>query len=149
MFWNCKLQNLGLNHHLSTYLALKGYYIHTKGCLIRNYFVFGPIDNKRCQITPLEFSAQRSDLPPFVGNGTKVKISSEINPPLDIVLDLDPKWPLRKIKDYLWVELISTQQVGKLNNRFLRERGMASNQKNLIHTRFFFAFSKRTQLRQP
>ena len=36
LFWNCKLQNhlkiLWLNHHLSTYLALKGYYVHTKLC---------------------------------------------------------------------------------------------------------------------
>ena len=28
------------------------------------------------------FSAQRSDLAPFIGNGTKVKIHSEIKPPL-------------------------------------------------------------------
>ena len=36
MFWNCKLQNhpnfLGLNCHLSTYLALKSYYIHKLDC---------------------------------------------------------------------------------------------------------------------
>ena len=36
LFWNCKLQNhqknLGLNCRQSTYLALKGYYIHTRNC---------------------------------------------------------------------------------------------------------------------
>ena len=36
MFWNCKLQNrpknLGLNCHWFTYLALKGYCIHTRDC---------------------------------------------------------------------------------------------------------------------
>ena len=32
----------------------------------------------------LKFSAQGSNLAPFVGNGTKIKISSEIKPPLNV-----------------------------------------------------------------
>ena len=33
-----------------------------------------------------KFSAQENDLAPFVGNGTKVKIPSEIKPPLGLML---------------------------------------------------------------
>ena len=33
-----------------------------------------------------KFSAQENDLAPFVGNGTKAKISSEIKPPLGLML---------------------------------------------------------------
>ena len=60
-----------------------------------NYLVdFGATANKRCQISPLsrkfEFPALYSkqlilikfDFAPFDGNGTKVKIPSEIKPPL-------------------------------------------------------------------
>ena len=32
----------------------------------------------------LKFSAQGSNLAPFVGNGTKIKIPSEIKPPLNV-----------------------------------------------------------------
>ena len=34
-----------------------------------------------------KFSDQGSDLAPFVGNGTKIKIPSEIKPPLMLVLN--------------------------------------------------------------
>ena len=34
-----------------------------------------------------EFSAQGQELAPFVGNVTKVKIPSEIKPPLSTILD--------------------------------------------------------------
>ena len=63
----------------------------------KRYFDLGPIAIKRCQIFPLrrkfefpansvntlfKFSAQGRDLELFVGNGTKVKIPSEIKPTL-------------------------------------------------------------------
>ena len=40
--------------------------------------------NKLCNVIgrKFKFSGQGSDLAPFVGNGTKVKIPSEINPTL-------------------------------------------------------------------
>ena len=36
----------------------------------------------------MKFTAQGSDLAPFVGNGTKIKIPSEIKPPLQKELRL-------------------------------------------------------------
>ena len=32
----------------------------------------------------LKFKAQGSNLAPFIGNGTKIKITSEIKPPLNV-----------------------------------------------------------------
>ena len=65
------------------------------GLISEKYFDFGPIAKKRYQITAenlnqlftvmggkFKLSAQGRDLAPFVGNGTKVKIPSEIKPPL-------------------------------------------------------------------
>ena len=63
---------------------------------LRRYFEFGPIANKRWQITTqsrklefpahllFKFSAEGSDLAPFIGNMTKPKIPSEIKPHLGI-----------------------------------------------------------------
>ena len=64
---------------------------------LRRNFIFGPIAKKGAKSLPwaenfskllivmagkFKFSAQGSDLAPFVGNGTKIKISSDIKQPL-------------------------------------------------------------------
>ena len=44
-----------------------------------------PIKGAKLQIKlfiEFKFSAQESDLAPFIGNGTKIKIPSEMKPPL-------------------------------------------------------------------
>jgi hypothetical protein len=46
--------------------------------------------NKLFMGKKFKFSAQGSDLAPFVGNGIKVKIPSEIKPPLKIDLNYLP-----------------------------------------------------------
>ena len=54
-----------------------------------------------------KFSAQESDLAPFVGNGTKVKMPSEIKPPLTQWNDI--------MIDTIFVTGISTHQYGHQN----------------------------------
>ena len=68
------------------------------GLISEDIFNLDPLPKKRCTMTLLsrkfefpasnlvnnlfKFSAQESDLAPFFGNGTKVKIPSEMNLPL-------------------------------------------------------------------
>jgi hypothetical protein len=92
--WNGKLQNhlkiFGLNHHLSTYLALKGYYIHAKNPF--NLEKVGKVWWK-----DLVFIKWRS---------CRHRFKNELT--LEIVLNFGPKWKQEKVKDHPWVELKST-----------------------------------------